>query len=71
MRSILAAALIAVSASATLAGGLAPVDPDCCWYDFADMPQPSSWGVILPILGAVLLIGLASSGGPDDADDQK
>ena len=71
MRSILAAVLIAVPASATLAGGLAPVAPDCCWYDFADLPQPSSWEVILPILGAVLLIGLASSGGSDDADDQK
>jgi fatty-acyl-CoA synthase len=59
---------IATSASAALAGGLAPTTTTVV-VPVEPPAQRSSWGIILPILGAVLLIGLATSGGSDDEDD--
>ena len=65
-KSILSVALAASTATTAMAGGLAPVAPAPVEVVPAPAPAPSSWGIILPILGAALLIGLATSGGSDD-----
>lgn len=66
-KTLLAATLAAVTATGAMAGGLAPSQPDTTVIVPVEPPaQRSSWGIILPILGAALLIGLASSGGSDD-----
>lgn len=65
-KTLLAAALASVVATGSMAGGLSPAQPDNTVIVPVDPPaERSSWGIILPILGAALLIGLASSGGSD------
>ena len=68
LRSVLAAALIATSAGDALAGGLAPTTTTTVVVPVEPTPQRSSWGIILPILGAALRIALATSGGDDDEE---
>ena len=67
MRKIIAAAaIVAMTTTSAFAGGLAPVVPDTTVVVPVEPPaQRSSWGIILPIIGVALLIGLASSGGSD------
>ena len=65
-KTLIAVALAATTATSAIAGGLAPQQPDTVIVIPDPQPTPSSWGIILPILGAVLLIGLATSGGSDD-----
>lgn len=68
-KTLLAATLAAVTATGAMAGGLAPAQPDTTVIVPVEPPaQRSSWGIILPILGAALLIGLAASGGSDDEE---
>jgi hypothetical protein len=68
-KTLLAVALAATTATSAIAGGLAPVTPGPVEVVPVPPPARSSWGIILPILGAVLLIGLATSGGSDDEDE--
>ena len=66
-KTLVAIALAATTATSAMAGGLAPSAPATTVVVPVQPPaQRSSWGIILPILGAVLLIGLATSGGSDD-----
>ncbi|MCC7319465.1 MAG: hypothetical protein IT542_00650 [Rubellimicrobium sp.] len=62
-KTITAVAVAAMTATSAMAGGLAPAAPDTTVVVPVEPPaQRSSWGIILPILGVALLIGLASSG---------
>jgi len=65
-KTLIAVALAATTATSAMAGGLAPVTPAPVEVIPAPAPAPSSWGIILPILGAALLIALATSGGSDE-----
>lgn len=62
---------LAVSASLASAGGLAPAVTETTVVVPVEPPvQRSSWGIILPILGAALLIGLATSSSSGSDSDQ-
>ncbi len=70
-KTLIAVALAATTATTAMAGGLAPAQPDTTVVVPVEPPaQRSSWGIILPILGAALLIGLATAGGSDDEDEE-
>lgn len=69
-KTISALAIAAMTATSAMAGGLAPSAPDATVVvPVPPQEQRSSWGIILPILGAALLIALATSG--DDDEDVK
>lgn len=62
-----ALAIATMTATSAMAGGLAPTPPETTVVvPVPAEPQRSSWGIILPILGAALLIGLATAGDEDD-----
>ncbi len=62
-KTLTAVAVAAMTATSAMAGGLAPAAPEPTVVVPVEPPaQRSSWGIILPILGVALLIGLASSG---------
>lgn len=68
-KTLLAVTLAAATATSAMAGGLAPSVPDTTVVIPVEPPvQRSSWGIILPIVGAALLIGLAVSS--DDGSDE-
>lgn len=68
-KTLAAVAVAAMTATSAMAGGLAPAAPDTTVVVPVEPPaQRSSWGIILPILGAALLIGLAASGSDDDSE---
>lgn len=59
--SIAAVAVAAMTATTAFAGGLAPAAPEpTIVVPVEPASQRSSWGIILPILGVALLIGLAN-----------
>ena len=71
-KSIVAIALAATTATSAMAGGLAPT-PDTTVVvpvPVEPAPQRSSWGIILPILGAALLIALATSNDDEDEGEE-
>lgn len=63
LKNVLAGvAVAALTATSAVAGGLAPSAPaETVVVPTEPETAPSSWGIILPILGAALLIGVAAS----------
>ena len=66
-KTLAAVAITAMTATTAMAGGLAPTAPAPTVVVPVEpaAPAPSSWGIILPIVGAALLIGLAVSSDDD------
>ena len=69
IKHILAAVSVAaMTATTAAAGGLAPAAPTTVVVPVEPAaPAPSSWGIVLPILGAALLIALATQS--DDKEE--
>lgn len=69
-KTLAAVAITAMTATTAMAGGLAPTAPAPTVVVPVEpvAPAPSSWGIILPIVGAALLIGLAVSS-DDDSEE--
>ncbi|MBW7920490.1 MAG: hypothetical protein H3C51_00120 [Rubellimicrobium sp.] len=75
-KTIAAVTAATFAATTAMAGGLAPAAPETTVVvPVEPAPQRSSWGIILPILGVALLIGLANkkddngTSGPSMCDD--
>lgn len=62
-KTLTAVAIVAMTATTAMAGGLAPTAPSTTVVVPVEPPaaKPSSWGTVLPIVGAALLIGLAAN----------